>query len=201
MDLLTEFNIAELSLLIANKMHTHIFGELPKSFDNYMLLKEKDGTSNIISIKHGSTYKSLTPVDINSLQSDRLTTVPVVSDKTITAALNSRAAKPVKVTATVNVGAQKVTTIKNDTDTDSEEDIIDLNDGLHKKGLSNISYLSVQNSDIVDSKMTESSHSLNLKRKIATVKPGPSPKNRHLQRRRYPIKVYGPSEKPQRMCK
>lgn len=38
-------------MLVANKMHTTKFGELPGSFDNYMILKDKEGRKNIMNIK------------------------------------------------------------------------------------------------------------------------------------------------------
>lgn len=88
MDLLTEFNIPELTLLVANKMHTNKFGELPKSFDSYMILKDKDGRKNIMNIKSNPvpTRNLQTKTEIPRIQSDRLPTVPLSdSDKTATA--------------------------------------------------------------------------------------------------------------------
>lgn len=78
-DLLTEFNNAELSMLVANKMHINKFGDLPNSFDSYMVLKDEDGKKNLMKI-HSKVVPSTNPQAYSNksrLQSDNVPEKPI----------------------------------------------------------------------------------------------------------------------------
>lgn len=193
-DLLTEFNIAELSMLVANKMHTNKFGELPRSFDTYMILKDKDGVKNITNIKSNSV-----PNTNRQINSDKPLQSVKVSDKP-----SSFSEKTLKIQITANKNPEIIDNTKKtkdkksltnamvifpgksntgtSTDTAKEDvlkklmldsDILELPGDLRrKKILDKMSERIAQKSERV-----ESTDSLKpTKRKNPLVKAGPSPK-------------------------
>lgn len=85
-------------MLVANKMHSNKFGELPKSFDSYMILKYADGRKNIININSNAASATNNQMNSNKprSQSDK------VSEKALNSSDNSLKA-PVKPILPINL--------------------------------------------------------------------------------------------------
>lgn len=187
-DLLTEFNIAELSMLVANKMHGKKFSDLPNSFDSYMIVKDKNGVKNIMNIKS----KSVPSANLQK-KLDRSDIVPekVVSPKTpnktpeiidntkktyekkpltnLKIILHKKNIAPAVPTATNTVTKDKDDVLKKKI---ADSDILESTDDLRSnKCLDKMTERTVENNEIepTDSLKT-------MKRKSLLIKPGPSSK-------------------------
>lgn len=85
-DLLTEFNNAELSMLVANRMHNNKYRNLPGNFNSYMVIKDKDGMKNIVDIKSNSVPSVInTGIDSskNRFQRDKPSVKPRIYSDTV----------------------------------------------------------------------------------------------------------------------
>lgn len=109
-DLLTEFNIAEMSMLVANKLTCVNFfnGSMPestKNFNNYMVIKTEDDEFHITDINETKVVRKQVPVAIENK-------IPHRTMRTYPSAVDAKQKNPTSISIKNTPGTRNLVIVK-----------------------------------------------------------------------------------------